>query len=337
MPLGGGGVWERTPGTRITNQGALVSAQVNDETDNLLAGINVKASLSGVLGMTGLQLLFGDGTAALHGATVQQAQKQILSHSTAVAGTVDAIQITMAPVSTTWTLNETVKWKSGGANTITAPTISKDGGSTSKIIKKGASAALAVGDLGASGYECEGIYNGTDVILQNPVAASVAVASETVSGTVELATDAETQTGTDTARAITPANLTAKEATVANFRANTADRILTTDIVFSAAAEVTLTDAATIAVDMATFFNAIVTLGGNRTLGQPSNTKVGQSGAIRIVQDGTGSRTLAYHADYKFAGGTDPTLTTTAAATDLLLYQIIATNFIYATLVKGVA
>lgn len=34
-------------------------------------------------------------------------------------------------------------------------------------------------------------------------------ASETVAGFVELATDAETQTGSDTARAITPANLTA--------------------------------------------------------------------------------------------------------------------------------
>ena len=38
-------------------------------------------------------------------------------------------------------------------------------------------------------------------------------ASATVAGLVELATDAETQTGTDTARAITPANLAARTAT----------------------------------------------------------------------------------------------------------------------------
>jgi hypothetical protein len=185
MPLGGGGfLWERTPGTRIANQGPLDSAQVNDETDNLLAGINAKVSLSGTGVMTGLQTLFGDGTAALHGATVQQVQKQIVTHSTAVAGTVDAIQITLSPASTTWTLNETVRWKSGGANTITAPTISKDAGGTTKIIKKGASAALAVGDLGASGYECEGIYNGTDVILKNPAtSATAATAVEQMTGT----------------------------------------------------------------------------------------------------------------------------------------------------------
>lgn len=48
------------------------------------------------------------------------------------------------------------------------------------------------------------IYNGTswDVIQGNVVAAS-----ESVAGVVELATDAETLTGTDTSRAITPANL----------------------------------------------------------------------------------------------------------------------------------
>jgi hypothetical protein len=39
-------------------------------------------------------------------------------------------------------------------------------------------------------------------------------ATEAATGVVELATDAETQTGTDTARAITPANLTARTATV---------------------------------------------------------------------------------------------------------------------------
>lgn len=123
----------------------------------------------------------------------------------------------------------------------------------------------------------------------------------------------------------------------AAFRANTTGRLLDTDGVWASGAVVTLTDAATIAVDMSTFINGIVTLGGNRTLGQPSNTKVGQSGFIRIVQDGTGSRTLAYHADWKFEGGADPVLSTTASATDVLLYQVLATNFILASLVRGVA
>jgi hypothetical protein len=133
------------------------------------------------------------------------------------------------------------------------------------------------------------------------------------------------------------AQLVANVGTSAQWRANTTGKHLTTDQVWGAGAEVTLTDAATIAVDMSTFINAKVTLGGNRTLGQPSNTKVGQSGFIRIIQDGTGSRTLAYHADWKFEGGADPVLTTTASATDILFYQVMATNFIFASLVRGVA
>ena len=162
-------------------------------------------------------------------------------------------------------------------------------------------------------------------------------ASLTAKGIIEQATDAETQTGTDTARAVSPSNITAKEATVAQYRANTADRILTTDIVWSSAAEVTLTDAATIAVDFSTFINGVVTLAGNRAMGNPTNEKIGQSGVIRIVQDGTGSRTLSYGTDWEFAGGTVPVLSTPAGAQDLLFYHIIATDRIYASLVKAVA
>jgi hypothetical protein len=96
---------------------------------------------------------------------------------------------------------------------------------------------------------------------------------------------------------------------------------------------VTLTDAATIAVDLSLGNNFQVTLGGNRTLGAPTNVVAGQSGVIRVVQDGTGSRTLAYNSVYKFAGGTAPTLTTTASAVDLLAYHVesgtrIAVRFI---------
>lgn len=126
-------------------------------------------------------------------------------------------------------------------------------------------------------------------------------------------------------------------ATTAEFLANTASQILTTDQVWAAGTEVGLTDAATIAVNMALFINANVTLAGNRTLGQPTNTKNGQAGCIRIIQDGTGSRTLAYHSDWKFAGGVDPTLSTAAGSQDLLFYQVLAANIIYATLIQAIA
>ena len=83
-----------------------------------------------------------------------------------------------------------------------------------------------------------------------------------------------------------------------------------------------LTDEATITIDMADSNNFSVTLGGNRTFANPSNDTAGQSGSIFITQDGTGSRTASWGTDWEFAGGTAPTLTTTAAASDRIDYVI---------------
>lgn len=91
---------------------------------------------------------------------------------------------------------------------------------------------------------------------------------------------------------------------------------------FGARTQVTLTDAATIATDASLGDVFTVTLGGNRTLGNPTNPKKGQVILYAVRQDATGSRTLAY--DTKFRFGTDvtsPTLTTTAAKTDYLSFR----------------
>ena len=97
-----------------------------------------------------------------------------------------------------------------------------------------------------------------------------------------------------------------------------------------------LTDGATITPDFAAANNYSVTLGGNRTLANPTNLTAGQSGVIVITQDGTGSRTLAYGSYFKFAGGTAPTLTTTAAAVDVLAYYVESSTRITAKLIADV-
>ena len=97
-----------------------------------------------------------------------------------------------------------------------------------------------------------------------------------------------------------------------------------------AAANITaLSDGATITIDMSTACHHSVTLGGNRTFAAPSNQAVGQSGSIFITQDGTGSRTAAFNSAFKFVGGTAPTLTTTASATDRIDYIIKSSNVIH--------
>jgi len=91
----------------------------------------------------------------------------------------------------------------------------------------------------------------------------------------------------------------------------------------------TLTDGATITPDFATANNFTVTLGGNRTIANPTNLTAGQSGSIFIVQDGTGSRTAAWGSYWDFAAGTAPTLTTTAAGVDRVDYIVRSATSIH--------
>jgi hypothetical protein len=81
-----------------------------------------------------------------------------------------------------------------------------------------------------------------------------------------------------------------------------------------------------VALDFAANQNFVLTLTGNTTLTNPSTEQVGQSGFIAVIQDGTGSRTLSLGTDYETAGAAGITLTTTAAATDLVPYLVVAAN-----------
>lgn len=85
---------------------------------------------------------------------------------------------------------------------------------------------------------------------------------------------------------------------------------------------VSLTDGTSIAVDMATSNHFAVTLGGNRTLQNPTNAVAGQVGHIYVYQDGTGSRTLSFGDSYRFIRGAAPTMTTSINSTDLLVFSV---------------
>lgn len=63
-----------------------------------------------------------------------------------------------------------------------------------------------------------------------------------------------------------------------------------------------------------------VTLSGNRTMNAPTNINQYALYLLRVTQDATGSRTLAWNAAYKFGGAGAPTLTTTASKTDILSF-----------------
>lgn len=88
----------------------------------------------------------------------------------------------------------------------------------------------------------------------------------------------------------------------------------------------TLTDAATISWDASANQVTSVTLAGDRTFAAPTNMVDGGVYVLTIVQDATGTRVPSFNAVFKFAGGTAPTLTTTAAARDILVFNSDGTN-----------
>jgi len=85
---------------------------------------------------------------------------------------------------------------------------------------------------------------------------------------------------------------------------------------------VDLTDGATVAVDLSLSNQFNLVLGGNRTLGAPTNVVAGQQGLINVYQDTTGSRTLAYAWMYGWAGGTAGVLSTAGCTKDMLAYSV---------------
>ena len=138
--------------------------------------------------------------------------------------------------------------------------------------------------------------------------------------------------GVDVAARDAVLTTTTNTANTANTTANAA-ATLTAVQTFTAGqrGEVTaLTDAASIATDLALSNNFAITLGGNRTLANPTNITAGQSGSIFITQDGTGSRTLAFGTNFKFVAGTAPTLSTAASSIDRIDYVVAEATKIHA-------
>ena len=100
---------------------------------------------------------------------------------------------------------------------------------------------------------------------------------------------------------------------------------------------VSLTDAASIAIDFNAGQNFAVQLTDNRTLENPTNCVPGQTGSIFVIQDGTGSRTLSFGANYKFPSGTAPTLSTGASACDRIDYITFTSSNVHAVATLNVS
>jgi hypothetical protein len=103
------------------------------------------------------------------------------------------------------------------------------------------------------------------------------------------------------------------------------------------AANLTLTDAATIAWDTATSQVATFTfVSTNRTMGAPTNLKNGAFYALAVIQN-AGSNTLTWASNFKWAAGTAPTLSTAAGAKDYFTFRSDGTNLYQQGISQAVA
>jgi len=89
---------------------------------------------------------------------------------------------------------------------------------------------------------------------------------------------------------------------------------------------IALTDAATIAWDTSTGQTATFTfISTNRTMGTPTNLQNGAFYALAVIQN-TGANTLTWSSAFKWANGSAPVLTGTAAAKDYFVFRSDGTN-----------
>jgi hypothetical protein len=90
-----------------------------------------------------------------------------------------------------------------------------------------------------------------------------------------------------------------------------------------------LADAATITVDAASANKFDVTLGGNRTIANPTNPIDGRVIIFRLRQDATGSRVVTWGSDYRFRGDLaagNVTLSTAATVVDRVAFEYVSTD-----------
>ena len=102
------------------------------------------------------------------------------------------------------------------------------------------------------------------------------------------------------------------------------------------AANIALTDAATIAWDTVNQVATFTFVSTNRTFGAPTNLRNGAFYALAVIQNG-GSNTLTWNSVFKWAAGVAPTLSTAAGAKDYFTFRSDGTNLYQQGISQAVA
>lgn len=153
--------------------------------------------------------------------------------------------------------------------------------------------------IGGGGYTDEQVRDVIGAALTDTGLAVVTVndGGDTIDIDVPAAADTDIWTGTNATKAITP------------------------DALFDASAPQTLTsNTNATAVNMGAGINFNLTLDEDSEIQNPTNAKAGQSGRIRVTDDGTGGWDLTFDSNWNFVDSDPTPITTTASEVHLFAY-----------------
>lgn len=208
MAYDGSGNFTR-PASDVTSGSVISSAYYNTEQDGIATGLtnaltkDGQSSPSANLPMNSKKLTgMAVGTATSDSVTLGQAQAEAYVWCGTAGGTADAITLAPTPALASYAAGMRLVWIAGaspntGAMTINASALG------AKAAQNDESALIASDH--AAGKMYVGIYDGTQFQISRFRLAPIA--SATVPGITEYATTAETETGTDAARSVTPDGL----------------------------------------------------------------------------------------------------------------------------------
>jgi len=317
--------------------GTLAAGRLNSNVvQSVINGTNITGSISAqalTLGWTGTLAVNLGGTGAGTAQIARSGSNLNIDQLTSIGDTNTTIASTSRVVGTTTTLTSARTWTLPAANAVNAGqylliadyagaingantlTVTRAGSDT---INGGTSINITAVN-GAYLFVSDGISKWTG---QSLGAASAGGVSSVTCGT-----------GLTGGTITTSGTCAVDIATNSNIWGGTSNKILDAGNVFNSAGQlVSLSGTTTVTPDFSTGFNFTFTATSatNYTLANPTNTKVGQTGCIYLIQPAAGTVvTISYGSNWKTAGGTSgKTLTATLGAIDRICYLVRTSSFI---------
>ena len=229
------------------------------------------------------------------------------------------------------------------------PTLRSSPGNITITSATNADPALAAGNINVTGGQSTGAGSGGSVNIIGGQSVNGAGGTITIRGGNNTASNGaggsvviESGTGDGTDGII---NFVTTRGVQVNSSAGNSGQVLTSagtsspptwaNVVYTPSV-VTLGDGPTITPDFSQSNLFQVTIQDNRLLANPTNAIVGHSGVITVIQGTGGSKLLTYGDSWKFSGGTEPELSTSEGAIDILAYYVLAANQIAVKIVPNI-